>query len=113
MASNTPVRGDDELLSTPMEIRQTPQPPRQSRDDLLAQLLSEVSALRDENAEFRTTVKKLKKPKSRRALFHGTSREIDPACSDAVRKVYRELLLNHQSDQENEEQVLAFNFGVK
>lgn len=94
MASNTPVRGDDELLSTPMEIRQTPQPPRQSRDDLLAQLLSEVSALRDENAEFRTTVKKLKKPKSRRALFHGTSREIDPACSVSISDVFLKTKLH-------------------
>ncbi|XP_068736153.1 uncharacterized protein [Montipora capricornis] len=77
-------------------------------NDLLRKLLAEVTAIRKENQELKSEVENLKSG-AKRKLFP-KPKESDPECSNAVRKVYKELQQNQQLE-EDEENVLAFDFN--
>ncbi|KAJ7354918.1 hypothetical protein OS493_029027 [Desmophyllum pertusum] len=79
----------------------------------MRQLMAEVAEMRKENQQLKSEVAKIK-TQSRRQLFK-RSKDCDPECSNAVRKVYKELLKNqHQDleDQEDRENQLNFDLST-
>lgn len=75
---------------------------------LLRKLLAEVTAIRKENQELKSEVENLKSGAKRKLFLK--PKESDPECSNAVRKVYKELQQNQQQE-EDQENVLAFDFN--
>ncbi|KAJ7380378.1 hypothetical protein OS493_008830 [Desmophyllum pertusum] len=79
----------------------------------MRQLMAEVAEMRKENQQLKSEVAKIK-TQPRRQLFK-RSKDCDPECSNAVRKVYKELLKNqHQDleDQEDRENQLNFDLST-
>ncbi|XP_067034769.1 uncharacterized protein [Acropora muricata] len=77
--------------------------------DLVRKLLAEVSKIHDENKQLRKEIEDLKK--KRETKLSQKSRDYDSECSNAVRKVYKELVKQHEQQEDGENQP-AFDFSV-
>lgn len=102
MASTSPNAENQEIRILDQET-----PRAAPNDDLLRKLLDEVSEIRKENKQLKNEMANLKSS-AKRKLFQ-RPKGSDPECSNAVRKVCKELERNRQQE-EDQENAIAFDF---